>query len=302
MLKPLLVTMAALAILPVAAHADCAAPSGDAERAQCIGQDLRRSDVEINDTYGQVRGHLSPEGQSDLRHQEIAWIKVRAQACHVDTKEPDRDRWIANLLHDYSKTVCVVRFTERRVAELRAQEAALVQPAPATPPPQQTLPQVDYDHAGVGDIYELVAHKTPATGKWYFEVLLNQGEIARDASAVMFVGVQGLGFSNVGTLHAIHRRHIGQPPVNIGVALDLDGGKLYIRVDGGWRQQPGSAAGLDLKLGRPYEAKLTSSVPLGSYLDRGLVQVNFGQHAFTYALPDSYVPLDSAAPRRVMEP
>jgi len=105
----------------------------------------------------------------------------------------------------------------------------------------------------------------------------------------------------VGTLHTIHRRNIGQPPVNIGVALDLDAGKLYIRVDGGWRQQPGSAAGLDLKLGRPYVAKLTSSVPLGPYLDRGLVEVNFGQHAFTYALPDGYVPLDNVGPRRVME-
>jgi uncharacterized protein YecT (DUF1311 family) len=284
MLKSLLIATAALAMLPCLANADCAAPSGDAERAQCIGQDLRRSDVEINDTYGQLRGRLSPEGQSELRHQEIAWIKARAQACQVDTREPDRDRWMANLLADYSKTVCVVRFTERRVAELRAQEAALVQPAPATPAPlplPQALPPIDYDHAGVGDIYELVAQKTPSTGKWYFEVVLNQGEIARDASSVMFVGVQGLGFSNVGTLHTIHRRNIGQPPVNIGVALDLDAGKLYIRVDGGWRQQPGSAGGLDLKLGRPYVAKLTSSVPLGPYLDRGLVEVNFGQHAFT---------------------
>jgi uncharacterized protein YecT (DUF1311 family) len=169
MLKSMLAAMAALTILPCLARADCTAASGDAERAQCIGQDLRRSDIDINDTYGQLRARLSPEGQAELRHQEIAWIKARAQACQVDTKEPDRDRWIANLLADYSKTVCVVRFTERRVAELRAQEAALVQPAPAAPaparvPPLLALPQVDYDRGGMGDIYELVSQRAPDTG------------------------------------------------------------------------------------------------------------------------------------------
>jgi uncharacterized protein YecT (DUF1311 family) len=300
MLSRLLCVSTALALHAGLAHADCASPSGDSERAQCIGQDLRTSDIAINDTYGQLRAQLSPEGQSALRQQEIAWIKARAAACHVDTREPDRDRWIAGLLRDYGKTICVVRFTERRVAELRAQEAALVRPAPLPPQPQASAP-AGGALAGQGEVYELVAHNTPSAGKWYFEAVLNEGEIARDASAAIVVGVQGQGIGTVGTLQTIHRHNIGEPPVNIGIAFDLDAGKLYIRRNGAWQAQPGSAGGLDLKLGRPYIAKLNSSVPLGTYLDHGLVEVNFGQHAFAYSLPDGFAALDAAGPRPVVE-
>ncbi len=297
--------------VPAAALADCNAPASDAERAQCIGQDLRTSDTTINDTYSELRGRLSPEGQSELRHQEIAWIKARAQTCQVDTREPDRDKWLAALLTDYSKTVCVVRFTDQRVAELRAQLAALTraaQAAPAAlppllpmPPPLPQAPQPRFGEAPTGDIYRLVAHKIVATGKWYYEVSYDQSEIAKTASADFFIGVNGVNFSNVGTLQTIHKRNIGRPPVTIGVAEDLDDGKLYLSLNGAWRAVPGSAGGLDLKLGRPYLSQMTSSVPLNPYLDQGLVRVNFGEHAFTYALPAGYIPLDDQPPRRLIE-
>jgi uncharacterized protein YecT (DUF1311 family) len=297
--------------VPAAARADCNAPASDAERAQCVGQDLRASDTAINDTYSQLRARLGPDGQSDLRHQEIAWIKARAQTCQVDTKAADRDKWLAALLTDYSKTVCVVRFTERRVAELRAQQAALIRAAPAAPaalppllpmpPPVPETPQPGFGQTAAGDIYKLVAHKIVFTGKWYYEVSYDQSEIAKTASADLFIGVNGANFSTVGTLQTIHKRNIGLPPVTIGVAEDLEDGKLYISMNGAWRATPGSTGGLDLKLGRPYLSELTSSVPLNQYLDQGLVRVNFGEHAFPYALPGGYLPLDNLPPRRLME-
>ena len=288
-----------LALLPAAAFADCNAPASDAERAQCVGHDLRATDTAINETYGELRAKLPPDGQDTLRHQEIAWIKLRAQTCKVDTKEPDRDKWIANLLHDFNKTVCVVRFTEQRNSELRAQLAALTPPAAAAPvpapaaPPPPVYPQ--------GDIYEVDAARTVSEGKYYFEVALNRAAIAQDASADVFIGVKGPGSNATGTLQTIHPHNVIQPQINVGIAIDLDAGKLYIRVDGAWRAEPGSAGGADLKLGRPYEGTLTSSVPIGAYLDRAVVDVNFGQHGFIYALPDGYVPLDTSPPRRMIE-
>ncbi len=296
-------------IVPAGALADCNAPASDADRANCIGQDLRASDTAINDTYSQLRARLSPDGQSDLRHQEIAWIKARAQTCQVDTKEPDRDKWLAALLTDYSKTVCVVRFTDQRVAELHAQLAGLVRAAaPAALPPLQPVPrplpeatQPGFGQADAGDIYKLVAHKIVFTGKWYYEVSYDQSEIAKTASADLFIGVNGINFSNVGTLQTIHKHNIGLPPVTIGVAEDLDDGKLYISMNGAWRAPPGSAGGLDLKLGRPYLSQLTSSVPLNRYLDQGFVRVNFGERAFIYALPGGYIALDNLPPRRLAE-
>ncbi len=311
-----LVAMAVLAAVPAIARADCVSPATDSERAQCIGHDLRDSDVLINETYGQLRARLSPQGQNDLRGQEIAWIKARAQTCHVDTKEPDRDKWIANLLKDFDKTVCVVRFTNRRIAELQEQQAALSHSASSVPAPlppleksSPTAPALPAPSSATaentvpagGDVYGLVAQKHVSRGKWYFEISLDRGEIAKDASAAIFIGVKGIGFSDVGTLQTVHRRDIGQPKVNVGIGVDLDSGKLYIRVNGAWTEEPGSADGSDLKLGRPYLSLLNSSVPLNAYLDHGLVEVNFGQKGFVYTLPDGYQPLDTAPPLRVVE-
>jgi uncharacterized protein YecT (DUF1311 family) len=309
---------AAIGAWPCLAFADCTAPSSDAERAQCVGQELRNADAEINDIYGQLRARLSAEGQNELRHQEIAWIRLRAQDCQVDLKEPDRDKWIANLLRDFGKTVCVVRFTDRRIAELRAQQAALTGPqagAPeAVPPPAGSpvpgaVPPAASGTASslpalvspAGDIYELDAQRTVARGKWYFEAELDSGEIAKTASATIFIGVKTDPSGAAGTLQTIHKRNIGEQKVNIGMAIDLDDGKFYTRINGAWRTQPGSAAGGDLRLGRPYLAALTSSVPLGPYLGRGLVEVNFGQSGFVYAVPDGYQPLDRAPPRPIVE-
>ena len=320
MLKLGLAVAAALGTFPAIAYADCNSATTDAERAQCVGHDLRESDTVINDIYTQLRARLSPQGQSDLRHEEIGWIKARAQACRVDTKEPDRDKWIANLLKDFDKTVCVVRFTQRRIAQLRAQQAALAGSAPglpaalpplAVPPASIPAPPVASETASTppeaaivaptANIYELDAQRSVSHGKWYFEAALDRGEIAKTASAAVFIGVKGPDANASGSLQTIHPNKVGEPKVNIGVAVDLDNGKIYLRFNGAWRVEPGSAAGADLKLGRPYRAALTSSVPLGPYLIGGLVDVNLGQRGFVYAVPDGYQPMDTVPPIRVVE-
>jgi uncharacterized protein YecT (DUF1311 family) len=288
MLKHLFVTTAC-ATLATHAYADCTVAATDSERAQCIGQELRESDKIINQEYAHLRAVLDTDGQANLRRAEIAWIKERAATCQVDAKEADRERWLASVLADYSKTVCVVRLTERRVAELRAQNAALTQPAP----PPQAAPS--------GEVYDVVSKVSPSTGKYYFEVTLPQGEIAQHSAASIFIGVHGAGASSAGTIQTIRPRNVGQRPINIGMAVDLDNGKLYSRFNGAWRDQPGSASGLDLKLGRPYDAKLSSSISVAPYLDSGALDVNFGQHPFAYALPDGFVALDPNGPRRVVE-
>lgn len=282
-----------------AARADCTGPTTDAERARCVGLELMASDQTINDEYHRLHEALDDAGRTALRHQEIAWIKARAATCGIDTKESNREKWFASLLGDFNKTVCVVRFTGQRVAALEAQYAVLSKPAePAQPMTPAATPSATVEP----DIYDIVAQRFPSSGKWYFEVALQRGEIARTNEASIFVGVQGVGFTSVGTLQMIRKRDIGRDGTNIGVALDLDDGNLYMRINGAWQSPPGSVGGLDLKLGRAYIAKLSSSVSLTPYLDRNLVDVNLGQHQFTYALPDGYVPLDPRGPRQIAAP
>jgi uncharacterized protein YecT (DUF1311 family) len=318
MLKHFVGGLALFFCLTDLAYADCMAPKTDAERAQCIGQELMASDKKINDEYHQLHDALDTADQATLRHQEITWIKARAAACQVDMKESDREKWLATLLVDFNKTVCVVRFTSQRVAELQAQydtvmrarAVAAAPPAksetPASPSAPKTFDELLQYLRRTSplsqDVYDVVAQRTPSAGKWYFEATIQVGEIAETSEASIFIGATGHGASSIGGIQAIRRHSIGAPAINVGIALDLDDGKLYVRRNGLWDSAPGSAGGLDLKLGRPYQAKLSSSVSLTPYLDKNLVEVNFGQRPFTYALPDGYVALDPGGPTKIFAP
>jgi hypothetical protein len=46
----------------------------------------------------------------------------------------------------------------------------------------------------------------------------------------------------------------------------------------------------EMKLGRDYGARFTSTVAMGSLLDQKLVQVNFGEKPFDYPMPPGYRP------------
>ncbi|HLZ66883.1 MAG TPA: lysozyme inhibitor LprI family protein [Aliidongia sp.] len=275
------------------AHADCDGAATDAERAECIGQELRTADKTINEIYQALRASRDDTGKAALRSQQIQWLKQRDQTCQSASKETDREKWFANLLTDFGKTVCVVRFTDQRVAELKAEQSAAATPTAAAPPP----PPVSSE----ADVYDLVASRRPTTGKWYFEATIDVGALAKLSESTIFVGVYGNGFGNFGTLQTIRKRNADAGSKNLGIAIDLDVGKLYIRKNGAWESMPGSAMGLDLKLGRTYVAKLSSSVSLTG-LPPELIDLNFGAKPFAYALPDGYVPLDKAAPIRVVQP
>ena len=53
---------------------------------------------------------------------------------------------------------------------------------------------------------------------------------------------------------------------------------------------PGSARGLDVKLGRQYRAFVISSVAMNGLIAKQLIQINFGDRPFAYAMPPGYRP------------
>lgn len=290
----------------IAAHAaDCSSAVTDTERADCIGQELRAADKTINEIYQSLRASRDDAGKSALRSEQIKWLKQRDQACQSASKETDREKWFADLLTDFSKTVCVVRFTDLRVSELKAQQTTATTPAPASPDaaatPTASAAPPTAPASSEADVYDLIASRRPTTGKYYFEAAIDVGTIAKTSESTIFVGVQAIGSGSSGTLVTIRKRSANEPSRNIGIAIDLDVGKIYIRKNGAWESAPGSANALDLKLGRPYVGKLSSSVSLTG-LPPALVDVNFGEKPFVYALPDGYVALDKAAAIRVVQP
>lgn len=271
--------LAGAALSAPALAADCNDPQTSTDVAACLEQELRESDRSINEVYQELRGKLDEKGKLRLRDEQRAWLRKRDAACGLDTKESDRERWLRAILKDYKKTVCVVRFTRARVSQLDEMLAA--SSVPADDKAQDALA----DNAR----YELRSPNTHQTGKWYFEVRVDVGDVARTAETALWVGVDSDG-GGMGNLINVRRNDAGKPPLTYGMAVDLADGKLYGRTDGTWHAVPGSAQGLDIKLGRACRAEITSSAEMTALLDRKLIEVNFGDRPFAYALPDGYRP------------
>lgn len=258
---------------------DCSRPETSSDVAACLEQELRDSDRTINEKYQELRTKLDERDRTRLRDEQRAWLKKRDAACHLDSKESDRERWMQVILADYKKTVCVVRFTRARVEQLSDMLANVSVPS------DDTAQDALADNAR----YEVEAPNTHSKGKWYFEVLIDQGAIAKQAETALWIGA-GADGGGMGNLINIRRNDAGKPMLRYGLAVDLDNGKLYNRLNGDWKAQPGSAQGLDIKLGRAYRAAVTSSVEMSDLLDHDLIQINFGDRPFAYSLPDGYRP------------
>lgn len=276
-----------------AAHAQCDNPKTDAQRAQCIGDELRGSDRTINRVYGELMKSLAPDDRTKLREDQRAWIKHRDQTCNLTWSKGDREAWLADLLRDYQKTVCVVRFTNERVGALANYQTsnAVTPEAPAA--------------SDEGDaLYDLSTATGLTKGKWYFEIKLDYPAIRKISDSAIFVGViqatPESGAANqdgnsYGSLYTIRHTKSDYDTLTVGFAVDLDNGKLYASENGAWTSgTPGSNGGLDLLRGRSYKGWVTSSVLLSPLFKAHAFDVNFGDRAFVYHTPDGYAALQTS--------
>ena len=138
-----LMTAAAIVGLAVSASAQCQNPTTDAQRAQCLGDELRGADRTINRVYGELAKSLPPVDRLTLRNDEREWLKTRDRTCAITWSQGNRAAWFAELLRDYQKTVCVVRLTNDRVTVLNGYQTAnavVAAPAPRVAPVAQAAP------------------------------------------------------------------------------------------------------------------------------------------------------------------
>jgi hypothetical protein len=88
---------------------------------------------------------------------------------------------------------------------------------------------------------------------------------------------------------------VALPPAHLGFALDLVAGKLYIRINGEWKDgAPGSSGGIDVTPGQPYLCGVEASVPVDVLIKESMLRVDFGSTAFEYSLPAGYRALSEA--------
>jgi uncharacterized protein YecT (DUF1311 family) len=273
--------------------AECDKPSSSEDVAYCLGKELRDSDAKINQTYQILMSKLAKDEQEKLRQDQRAWIKERDAVCNCASKESNREKWYQELLKDYRKTVCVTRYTRQRTAELGRMLTDLSpkpqgKESPPVPsqPPWNTVRHVETD-------YQIWSIGGKTTGRWYFEATVNPGGIAGFSPTALWMGCSDMKSGNThGTLSQIRSSDTNSPIYRMGFALDLESGKLYARRNGTWSKgSPGSSGGLDLKLNRPYRCGMETTVPIAPLVDKGYLQVNFGEKPFVYSIPDGYRPL-----------
>lgn len=296
--------VASVLALAGAARADCGSGSSQDEIKLCLAQALRDSDARINAVYKSIMDGRDAAGKIALRDEQRAWLKSRDKACGLDNKESDREKWLQAILADQAKTVCVVRYTFARVAQL---DELLTKASAAPPPSLPSAPQpLKFGIAAAAeasvkppngltfldDGYQprtAVAHDR---GKWYCETWIDAGHIAELGDVLLTSGVISVVPGQGGVVRLINIRHgrTDSHPTSIGWAVDLDNGAVYVRSNGTWSVAPGSMGGPKVKLNRQYRGCLEGSSAVSELVRRGLVKVNLGDRPFDYSLPEGYRP------------
>jgi uncharacterized protein YecT (DUF1311 family) len=282
------------------AYAECGVNASEAEIRRCLTQDLRDSDQRINAVYKTVMAAMDEASQTALRNEQRAWLRRRDKVCALDSRETNREKWLQGIMTDQSKTICVVRFTFGRVAELdallksRGPVPVELPRAPATPTMSSSgiaaAAVMPIAFATVDDGYALVSHSAHNKGRWYYEVWIDRGAIASQGEVLLHSGYFATGDAGAIRVSSIRRSHRNAGPIAIGLAIDLEQGFVYIRESGVWNAPPGSSAGMQIKANREWRAGLRSSASLIELFKTGMVRVNLGERGFEYSLPDGYRP------------
>jgi uncharacterized protein YecT (DUF1311 family) len=281
----------------------------EAELTRCLSRDLREADKNLNQAYRNLLSKVTPEERKSFILAQRDWIKRRDSTCSLTSKESNREQWFRSFERDRTKTVCVIRLSKdwtgflKAIADSKSGDQEGKQDKAAT----EAAPAWTRQH---GD-YEVLSSRSYTRGKYYLEATILRNSIAQLGDADVYVGIVEL-LGDLGMGSIIHARK-SEPftitqiapgeirfsdadEVTVGIAVDLDEGKLYVRQDGQWLgAEPGSAKGTDIKLGRSYRAKVNASVPLGPLIRAGLIKVNFGQVPFRHEIPKDHVSFEIPA-------
>lgn len=98
------------------AAGDCSNEVTQTDLNICFDKLFRRADAELNRVYAQVRGKISPAGQSMLRDVERAWLDYRDKECEFETAGS-----AGGSIRPMLVSQCLAALTNRRIRELETQ-------------------------------------------------------------------------------------------------------------------------------------------------------------------------------------
>ena len=149
-----------------------------------------------------------------------------------------------------------------------------------------------------------ISNIAPTSGKWYAEIAWTSGQYARIGvqKAAVYVtdfaeNVHGWRYeSNTGNLHNGVVRSSGQSygiGTVVGIAMDLDTGRLWVSRNGVWQNDGNPATGRNPgATNLPFGEPMAFACATGSGASKFVA--NFGQKPFKYAPPEGFQPLTAS--------
>lgn len=262
----------------------CVEPQNSREVALCLGEELRKADDEINKAYQALQAALDAPSRDALRNGQRDWIARRDTECSIPNSRGDREIWYRSVLENGERTLCVVRLTRARNAELRLRSTGT--------PAGEAIAQDSADFR-VNPPFKLNA------GRWYYEIVIYPAELGVMSSVEVSIGC---GENDTGTaaMHIFRISAAGSRPgaLPIGIAVDFDAGKLYTNNNGIWvTGPPTGGGGVDVKKKTPYNCGAHSTTSLVDLKARGAIEARFGDTApFLLPVPAGFTAIASGRP------
>lgn len=241
----------------------------------CMRAALEGADQQLNFVFRQLLVTATPDASNQIRASQRDWLRLRNTRCELLPSNTAAADWLVKLAEDKTKATCVYDTTTSRVAELR-----------------------DRPTANNADEYvEKTEYSFPASrssGKLYSEVRLNvKGADKGPATSIVQIGVaDAKSFVGVQIDPAkAATKALPNGDYVVGLAIDLDNGKLYSSDNGQWRATPGSLEGSDIRRGAPYSLHVsTPGRLLSKFIQLNVVRINTGNEPFQFATPPGYEP------------
>ncbi len=261
-----------LALAGSSVHAACS----DLSRPECVQGQLEEEDRAINAIYARLMEKANLSAGEEMRAAQRKWLRDRNATCNLAPGSTNRSDWIATLAQEPGKGLCVYGSTHARLEQLRNQSTAGV--------------QIQEEVIERREIGFPISHDA---GKWYAEATFLAKNYAQDDGQYMQVAVSNskmlLGMqlfrSQMSRLAGADGNYV------VGVALDLDNGKMYWSDNGTWHDSPGSAGGIPLTRGDPYALRIVSAgSSISKDLNLGFISFNTGQTPFVHPTPAGYKP------------
>jgi len=293
----------------------CAGTARDeAARRRCRVDDARLVDVRLNTRFAELKQALQPSEVADLIASQRQWLRGRDATCQLNTKLRQREDWYEHVAAFDSRAGCVRRITESRIAELNPiryridLQTAVVR---VTPQPSEltfTSGVVSPADATASTDFLLQSARSHRVGKHYFEIVIDEARAGRIVTTVDARISNGQRWN--GTIREIRSRDwvlrtgpdstrpttgenrgaASVPKQVVGLAVDLDSGRIYVHRDGKWfaNASPDSAQGSEFKREGSFTAEVKTGVRVAELEDTWILSVNFGHKPFEYKLPAGY--------------